>query len=204
MEQWYEDENLTIPFTADTMPARNLTAYPKWVPEQIEYRVCYEFLDGTRVTGSFEESYRALADSVVEPPEVKQFTGYTFDESTRIDSFKVVPDSPYVNYAYQINTHSLTYEYETNDGTQTETYKKKYAEDITITNPERDGYAFAGWYTDRAYEHPFTGTTMPDEDLTLYGKWIDGLQSYQVWHYIKELNGEEAVCSRCAVWGTGN
>ena len=201
VEKWYEDENLTIPFTADTMPAQDLNAYPKWVPEEIEYRVYYEFLDETHVIGSFEESYRAVADTTIKPPEVKQFTGYTFDESTRINSFKVDPYNPCVNYKYQINTHSLTYKYETNDGPQTETDSKKYAEDITRTNPERNGYAFAGWYTDSAYEHPFTGTTMPDEDLTLYGKWVDGLQSYQVWHYIKDLKGGEKLYAVDVLYG---
>ena len=122
--QWYEDESLTIPFTADTMPAQDLNAYPKWVAEEIEYRVYYEFLDGTHQIGLLEESYRAVADTTIEPPEVKQFTGYTFDESTRIDSCKVYPYNPDVNYKYEINTHSLTYKYETNDGLQTETNPK--------------------------------------------------------------------------------
>ena len=36
--------------------------------------------------------------------------------------------------------------------------------------PARDGYSFAGWYTDSKCEQP-VGDTMPSKDLVLYAKW---------------------------------
>ena len=44
---------------------------------------------------------------------------------------------------------------------------------LTLTaEPEKDGYVFAGWYTDEEYSHAFTTTTMPATDLVLYAKWV--------------------------------
>ena len=170
MEGWYEDQALTRPFTYKTMPAQNLTAYPKWVADEISYYVSYIFLDGTTQVNSYTETYTGLADSVVQPPEVKCLEGYTFDESSRLTSFKIEPGNPYIGYYYQINTHTLTYQYETNDATGTNiiTAQKKYGEDITIPDPARDRNAFAGWYTDAKCTKEYKAN-MPDQDLSRYG-----------------------------------
>lgn len=189
VEDWYEDKDLTQKFTYDTMPAHDLAAYPKWVPEQIEYYVNYELMSGTSVVDSFTETFTGEADSTVAAPEPKVIEGYTFEEEGRLDSFKIDPYNPYILYTYQINTHTLTYQYESNDGLQSQSDNVKYGEDITRSDPQRDGYAFAGWYTDENFTEPFTDVTMPDRDVTLYGKWVDGMQSYQVAHYLTRPDG---------------
>ena len=204
IEGWYADQALTEPFTYETMPAHDLVAYPKWVPEIIEYYVSYDFYDGDHWLGTTEETFTGLADSVIEPPEEKVFEGYTFDSASRIDEFKIDPYHPYVNYSYQINSHTLTYVYDTNIGPQIDTEPKKYGADITRENPVRDGYAFAGWYTDRNYENAYTNTTMPDQDLTLYGKWVDGMQSYQVSHYLTQLDNSKKLYQIESLYGKAN
>jgi uncharacterized repeat protein (TIGR02543 family) len=42
---------------------------------------------------------------------------------------------------------------------------------LNVDLPTLPGYIFKGWYTDIELNSPFEGTTMPDEDLTLYAKW---------------------------------
>ena len=205
IDGWYEDEELTKPFTHETMPGYDLVVYPKWAAKNIEYEVSYHFWDGDDFLYSLTETLTGLADSVVEPPEVKTFEGYTFDEHYRLQEFQINPNSPYVDYHYNINSHILTYQYETNNGPVTEPVTKKYGEDIT-KDPERDGYAFAGWYTDAAFTNPYVETTMPDKDLTLYGKWVSGMQSYQVVHYLAEADGTKGslylVENLCEMSGT--
>ncbi|MGN0379008.1 MAG: InlB B-repeat-containing protein [Butyrivibrio sp.] len=194
IEGWYTDQNLTEPFDYETMPAKDLTAFPKWVAQNIEYTVYYEFMDGASVKDTITETFTGLADSEVDAPEVKTFEGYTFDESTRLQGkYKIDPDNPYVYYKYNINSYTLTYQYETNSGTKTEPVTKNYGEDITF-NPVRDGFAFAGWYTEYdptndTFSNPYVGTTMPDKNLKLYGKWVSGMQSYQVVHYLTKPDG---------------
>ena len=45
--------------------------------------------------------------------------------------------------------------------------------------PNRQGYTFAGWYTDNTFARAwnFAVDTMPDSNLTLYAKWIDNPKS---------------------------
>ena len=194
VDSWYLDEALTEEFTEDTMPAQDLKAYPKWEAEEMECCAIYEFYEGKNFLRSQTEYFNAYADSTVEPPEVKEFEGYTFDESTRIDSFKADPEGELaVIYKYHLKEHTLTYHYDTNEGPQTDSATVYYGNDLTKPDPERDGYAFAGWYTEDTCENLFTGMTMPDHDLTLYAKWVNGMQSYQVAHYRKELDGSRKL-----------
>lgn len=44
-------------------------------------------------------------------------------------------------------------------------------EDIDV--PEREGYAFAGWYADEYHKTPVTGEIDVEENTTLYAKWIN-------------------------------
>ncbi len=38
--------------------------------------------------------------------------------------------------------------------------------------PTREGFVFGGWYTDASFTTPFTFDDMPQNDVTLYAKWI--------------------------------
>ena len=43
------------------------------------------------------------------------------------------------------------------------------------TAPAKDGYSFAGWYTDEGLSQKFPCKTFPNSDTTLYAKWIKGI-----------------------------
>lgn len=45
------------------------------------------------------------------------------------------------------------------------------AELLMPQEPTKEGYIFAGWYIDEELNTPFTLTTMPAENTTLYAKW---------------------------------
>ena len=70
--------------------------------------------------------------------------------------------------------------YEWNGGAATAnasyTLADSYAAGAVIDVPTEDEavykyHTFAGWYTDKELTQPWTGTTMPAHDLTLYAKW---------------------------------
>ena len=42
---------------------------------------------------------------------------------------------------------------------------------IEPTEPTREGYTFSGWYYDEQLTVPYVFSTMPAENLTLYGYW---------------------------------
>lgn len=62
------------------------------------------------------------------------------------------------------------------DGTSTMTITADYASSITLTQPTRSGYAFAGWYADSNLETPFEASTMP-LSTTIYAKWTKNSSS---------------------------
>ena len=52
----------------------------------------------------------------------------------------------------------------------TEKKTARWGSNVIAPVPVRAGYAFAGWYVDRACTEAFDGT-MPAYDITLYAKW---------------------------------
>ena len=74
--------------------------------------------------------------------------------------------------------HQLTYDKDGGEFTSeagTYTPEGSYYPDETITTPtvEKAGFDFGGWYTDAGFKNKWEGKTMPNENLTLYAKWID-------------------------------
>ena len=78
------------------------------------------------------------------------------------------------------NVQQVQLAYELNDGI-IKSAENEYTHagwvwpDETITTPtvEKTDCVFAGWYTDKALTQEWTGTKMPNENLTLYAKWTD-------------------------------
>lgn len=50
--------------------------------------------------------------------------------------------------------------------------------------PTLSAHRFLGWYTDKSLKHEFTGTTFPNESITLYAKWAieDWVLNFDVYH----------------------
>lgn len=47
----------------------------------------------------------------------------------------------------------------------------KNASVSNLPYPEKDGYVFGGWYSDRAFNVPFTAGTKVNSDMKLYARW---------------------------------
>ncbi|MDO5293089.1 MAG: cellulase family glycosylhydrolase [bacterium] len=59
-----------------------------------------------------------------------------------------------------------------------------YGEEVSLLNPSKAGYTFAGWYSDATYNNKITKVTGTDKDITVYAKWIR--QQYKINYH---LNG---------------
>ncbi len=68
------------------------------------------------------------------------------------------------NRAFEIN-------FDSNGGDQVNIITAFPGANITLPEPIKAGYTFAGWYQDASLTTIFTSATMPGEDLTLYAKW---------------------------------
>ena len=81
----------------------------------------------------------------------------------------VTPNVQQVQLDYKLNGGEIT----SAKGTYTDAGWVWPDETITTPTVEQAGFDFGGWYTDEALTHEWTGTKMPNENLTLYAKWID-------------------------------
>lgn len=68
-------------------------------------------------------------------------------------------------------TSDFTVRFNSNGGSSVDSVTLKYGGTFTAPVPTRDGYTFAGWYTDSALENEFTSGTRVTSNMTLYAKW---------------------------------
>lgn len=65
-----------------------------------------------------------------------------------------------------------TLAFESNGGSGVEAIIRQSGTEVTApADPTKEGSAFAGWFSDPELTVPYTFTTMPESDLTVYAKW---------------------------------
>ncbi len=69
---------------------------------------------------------------------------------------------------------TVTVKFNANGGTVVNSVTVKRGEKITAPETTRDGYTFAGWYTDISLTKLFDFDTALTSNITLYAKWSDG------------------------------
>ncbi|MBO5504895.1 MAG: S-layer homology domain-containing protein [Clostridia bacterium] len=68
-----------------------------------------------------------------------------------------------------------TVKFETNGGSKLSSVQVFDKQKLTLpTAPTKDGYTFAGWYTDADLTTPFDADKVITKDITLYAKWTTG------------------------------
>ena len=176
---WYVDEALTQEFDF-TIPSKTLTLYAKFVPTV--YKITYILNGGTHPEGQvFEYTVSDTTVTLLNPTKA----GYTFVGWFTDDKFtsSVVTELKnahgdktfYANYS--INQYTISFE--TNGGTEVEAITQNYATSVSAPNaPAKNGYKFAGWYSDNAFKKEYSFTTMPAEDITVYAKWT--IETYNI------------------------
>ena len=94
-----------------------------------------------------------------------------------------------VNYYYTRSSYALTFH--KNNGGPDQSGPIRYGAQISAPSVTRTGYTFAGWYDNSGFNgSPYTLTTMPAQDLTLYAKWTANAVTYTVKHYQEITAGD--------------
>lgn len=174
---WFLNEEFTIPFEYDIMPAENLTVYAKWEIKKI--KVYFNTKGGTMINELFIDY-----GSYVEKPENPTKIGYVFNgwyyDYNCSNNKAVVWNA---ENKYQIKTQTtfyanwkavlynfVVYTYNSDNQIINSTYA--YNATITLpTNLTKSNYIFDGWYSDESLTTPFTSTLMPAQDVRVYAKW---------------------------------
>ena len=168
---WYTNEELTQKY--NFKPTKSITLYAKWTP--VEYGIEYILNGGTNSkdnpgTYTVEDKFELCAPDKVGYTFVGWFTDPKFT-STIVTEIKAGTSGKITLYAhYLINQYTISFE--SNGGTTVSAITQNYATEVTAPEaPAKNGYRFAGWYSDATLKNAYTFTTMPAEDITLYAKW---------------------------------
>ena len=112
------------------------------------------------------QTLRGTSDTSVSP-SVKNYTGFT---APAVQTVNVNPDgSRVVNYYYIRNYYTVTV---VGNGGTNNTIRQKYQSAIDTTGwTTREGYTLGGLYADISLSIPYTDTTMPAQNKTVYAYW---------------------------------
>ena len=183
---WYSDAALKNAYSFTTQPAEDITLYAKWTP--VVYEIEYVLNGGTNsennvVEYTVEDKIELYAPSKVGYTFIGWFTDAEFTSSV-VTELKVGTSGKITLYAhYSINKYTIIFE--SNGGTSVSAITQNYATNVTAPEaPSKNGYTFAGWYSNASLTSKYTFATMPAEDITLYAKW--DLANYNIAY---NLNG---------------
>ena len=176
---WYGDKECTIPYDFSKGIKENTTIYAKWAINT--YKVSFDTNGGSKVSDQTVEWNKVAAKPETEP--VKE--GYTFggwyadkDCKTEYD-FKTAVKADVTIYAkWTINSYKVTFD--TNGGSKVSGQSVEW-NDVAVkpdTEPTKEGYTFAGWYTDKDCNTEYNFEAAVKADVTIYAKWT--INSYKV------------------------
>lgn len=170
---WFENGSDTE-FTSNTMPANNVTLYAKW-SEDVYTIVFITYCDSK--IKAIEAKYN---EPVAEPTEKPVREGYTFIEWTDYKGntfvFNTMPLNGTIAYAkWRANRYSITLI--SNITYSPDPIIEDFGEEFTLPTPKNNdlfinpNHYFAGWFVDENFTIPFTATTMPASNPTIYACW---------------------------------
>lgn len=158
--------------TQDTI----LTA--KWIEDKFSYIVKHylENIDNDEYTLMKIEAFTDVKSETVVEPELKNYEGYINPEKVKLtvstDNDKNIVVYKYKRKSYNLSINPNGGEYE--ESTEIQKIENvKYESTITISNPTREGYTFAGWEIDADSDSTIIGNNfkMGSKDSTLTAKW---------------------------------
>ena len=120
----------------------------------------------------------------VKAPANPEKTGYSFQGWIPALPDTIPAENTTHTAHWAVNQYTITFD--SNGGTELTAITAEYGSTLsTPAAPIKTGYDFKGWYRDVDLTQPFSFTTMPAENLTLYAKWEQS--SYLVtFQYIDE------------------
>ena len=156
-----------------------------------------ELVDGAS-TQSIPKYYKESISDVLEMEGILSVTEGTFDGWYFDPEFEnpysgdeTMPKGGLVLYAKRVG---VTHEVKFMDSMTDTVYDTQSVEDrdcVEIPDiPEKRGYVFDGWYTERACTNAFDYTTPITGDTTVYAKWIQSTTTtYTVYHQVADGTG---------------
>ena len=80
--------------------------------------------------------------------------------------------------SFYLQTESHTVTFDSNGGTDVASVTGPAWSTITVPQPTKTGYTFAGWYTDKTCDTLWESPVIPNTDLIVYAKWTSAEDPY--------------------------
>ena len=165
---------------------KTITIDLEFVPYTAEYDFVYLLKD---LTGDgYTEIERVHAYGILGSTVTAQILNYSYADFEKTDSVEITQrDGQELKVYYTRKSYTLSYQ--TNGGSYVEPQTGLYKEKLSISSviPTKEGYTFAGWYSNKDLSgSPVTGSIELDGDQTLYAKWEPKIVPYTV-VYFKEV-----------------
>lgn len=165
-DQWYLDENHTIPLENQIVSDHDVTLYANYVP--VDYSLTFEETDGTLIYTEEIAYGTDLSNYIYPQPPVVE--GYTFNNWNPILPSSMPGENLVLTGTYTLNSYDLDY-YVNGEVVKTVTYD--YGEAIHDYSYLLPAYDFFGWYTTNDFQTLNTLTNMPSRDVALYGYTVE-------------------------------
>ena len=194
---WYIDDTFDTlwDFAADRITG-DITLYAKWAAE--EYTVTFNTSGGTAISPATVMYNEQMSKPTAPTRADHTFAGWYKDEALTMPwSFDtdIVTEDITLYARWEVEQSLYTLDFDTNGGSAVPS--QRIASNATATepvNPIKVGYAFAGWYKDKALTMPWSfDTDKVAGDITLYAKW-EAAQSQYTLDFA--TNGGSAVPSQ--------
>ena len=141
--------------------------------------------------------------SVIIPAGVISIGDYAFDNCANLTIYAEAPSKPSgwtstwnldsrpVVWGYNL-TNQISIVFEVNGGSDVDPILQESGTTITAPSiPTKTGYTFNGWYSDIGLTVAYMFTIMPEENITLYAKWIETSEESEFTFSLKEDNTYE-------------
>lgn len=168
---WYSDAGLTIPFDFNAIPKADSTAYAAWTP--ITYSVTFNSDGGSAVSGQTVKYNNKANMPAVNPTRTNYtFAGWYTDQAcTSAYDFSTILTGNLTLYAGWTEI-SCTVTFDSNGGDTVNAKAVPNGQAVDKpADPSRDGYTFAGWYSDPSLLNAYSFNAAVTGDITLYAMW---------------------------------
>ena len=168
---WYVGEN---EYNFDSVVTSNFTIEAQW--EIITYTV--EFYDGENIIESLTKEFNVETPTFALPVYVNGelsirswYAEAAFENAvTEIVTGTATNIKLYGKWGATVYTVTYVLSGGTNAEGNPDTYTA--GSDVVLGNATREGYKFAGWYTDTQFKNNVSTLKNKSGDLTLYAKWV--------------------------------
>ena len=176
---WHTDEECATPYDFDEAVTQDITLYAKWLALK-KYTVTYHYMDN----GSEDTTEEVFEGGKVTRPEDPTRENYIFkgwytdaDYVTKFDFNKEIVDKDielFAKWEPDANSgatfYTVTFNSMEGSGVASQVVIDG-AKAVKPKDPEREGYTFGGWHTEKECKNLYDFNEEVNEDITLYAKW---------------------------------